>query len=440
MKRVLIITYYWPPTGGSGVQRWLKFAKYLPEFGWEPVIYTPENPDANATDKALLKDILPNTTVIKTKITEPYGFYKKFTGQKKGTQIKAHLIADQPQSLKQRISMFIRGNFFIPDPRCWWIRPSVKFLKKYLSDNHVDMIVSTGPPHSMHLIAQKVSKAKNIKWVADFRDPWTEIFYFNQMKLTSWARNKHLKLEQGVLNSADDIVVVTKEMQQSYQQRTNKHVSLITNGFDPDDFKISSIDPSFPLADKTKFNIVYTGLFSENRNTDILWKVLGKKSEKEPKFKEDLRITVMGQIDEPVVKDLLQSGLGDNFTDLGYVPHAVATTWQKDANVLLLALMKGKEATAIITGKFFEYIASGTPTLAFGPVKGDLGDVMRETQSGAIIEFDDYQSTENFINSTYSDFLNNDKAAAKQPSEKVMKYSRKNLCCEMVKIFDNLCK
>ena len=159
MKKVLIITYYWPPSGGSGVQRWLKFAKYLPQYGWEPVVYTPENPEANSIDEALLKDVGPQTTVIKRKIVEPYGFYKALSG-KKGSQIKANLVSssNNKKSFVQRLSLFIRGNLFIPDPRILWVAPSVRFLKKYLKENPVDAIVSTGPPHSMHLIAKKLSK------------------------------------------------------------------------------------------------------------------------------------------------------------------------------------------------------------------------------------------------------------------------------------------
>ncbi|MBQ3521911.1 MAG: glycosyl transferase family 1, partial [Bacteroidales bacterium] len=203
MKKVLIITYYWPPSGGSGVQRWLKFAKYLPQYGWEPVVYTPENPEANSIDEALLKDVGPQTTVIKRKIVEPYGFYKALSG-KKGSQIKANLVSssNNKKSFVQRLSLFIRGNLFIPDPRILWVAPSVRFLKKYLKENPVDAIVSTGPPHSMHLIAKKLSKSTDIPWLADFRDPWTGIFYFKHLGLSKFAYRRHRKLEQSVLNNA----------------------------------------------------------------------------------------------------------------------------------------------------------------------------------------------------------------------------------------------
>ncbi|MBO8429398.1 MAG: glycosyl transferase family 1, partial [Bacteroidetes bacterium] len=200
MKRVLIITYYWPPSGGSGVQRWLKFAKYLPQLGWEPVIYTPLNPEPNAIDEALCREIPEGMTVLKRKIFEPYSLYKFLSGKKRGETIEANIISKESGgSASARLFAFIRGNFFIPDPRCFWIRPSARFLKRYLRKNPVDAIISTGPPHSMHLIAARLSRAAKIKWIADFRDPWTKIFYFKHLPLTNFAKKRHGKLEKEVL-------------------------------------------------------------------------------------------------------------------------------------------------------------------------------------------------------------------------------------------------
>ena len=233
MKRALVITYYWPPAGGSGVQRWVKFAKYLPAEGWETVIYTPENPEAPGTDTTLLEDIPQGTEVIRTHISEIYGIYRKFS---KGGSGQVNPINQQKKSLKQRLAMWVRGNLFIPDPRVSWVKPSVRFLKKYLKEHPVDVIVSTGPPHSMHLIARGVAKATGIPWVADFRDPWTKLFYFKHLQLSERSLRKHRALEQQVLDDATLVVAVSPLVKEEFEAMTKTPVKLVTNGFDPEDF------------------------------------------------------------------------------------------------------------------------------------------------------------------------------------------------------------
>src|SRR5574344_1022978 len=268
MKKVLIITYYWPPAGGSGVQRWLKFTKYLPQYGWEPVIYTPENPELNSVDTELEKEVPQSVQIIRKKIVEPYALYKALTGKKGNNKIQANIIADNSGSSMQKLSVFIRGNLFIPDPRCWWIRPSVRFLKNYLKQHPVDAIISTGPPHSMHLIAQKVSKATGIKWIADFRDPWTQIFYFKHLNLSSLAQNKHRRLELSVLKEADSVVVVSPQMKRDFETLSGREIELVTNGYDSADFEATATEVQMPLA-PGKFCLVHTGLMPQNGNPDL---------------------------------------------------------------------------------------------------------------------------------------------------------------------------
>ena len=209
MKKVLIITYYWPPSGGAGVQRWLKFVKYLREFGWEPIVYTPENPEAPAVDESLLKDIPKNLTAIKRPIWEPYNLYKNFIGQKKDERINAGFLTEKKKpGLAEKISVWVRGNWFIPDARKLWITPSIKFLSDYLKRNPVDAIVSTGPPHSMHLIALGLKKKLNLPWLADFRDPWTNIDFYDKLMLTKASDVKHKKMELDVLKNANIITAI----------------------------------------------------------------------------------------------------------------------------------------------------------------------------------------------------------------------------------------
>jgi hypothetical protein len=223
MKKVLIITYYWPPSGGAGVQRWLKFVKYLREFGWEPIVYTPENPEAPATDTSLLKDIPANITVIKQPIWEPYNLYKGFIGQKKEEKINAGFLSEKKKpGLAEKIAVWIRGNWFIPDARRFWIKPSVKFLSEHLRGNPVDVIVSTGPPHSMHLIALKLKKKLNIPWLADFRDPWTTIDFYDKLMLTKSSDKKHKGLELEVLKNADKVVTVSWNWSKDFKKILNR--------------------------------------------------------------------------------------------------------------------------------------------------------------------------------------------------------------------------
>lgn len=461
------------------MQRWLKFAKYLPQYGWEPVIYTPENPEANTTDDALLKDIAPGTEVLKTKIWEPYSFYKALFGGKKNTsdggkQIKANIIGSENKSLSHRLSLFIRGNFFIPDPRCWWIRPSIRHLVKYLKEHPVDVIVSTGPPHSMHLIAKGVAKATGIRWVADFRDPWTEIFYFKHLNLSSWAYRRHRRLEQSVLDNADIVVVVSRKMQEDFQHRTTTPVKVITNGFDHEDFLKSAMSdlqqPSIvdtetctPESHTGGFQLVHTGIFVDNGNPEYLWEVLGEKAATEPQFKNDLQIRLMGQVDDSILQGIGKAGLEGNLNNMGYRPHNEVVQWQQQAQVLLLPLRKEPEAAAILTGKFFEYLASGRKILAFGPTDGDLAKALQETQSGSIVDFYDKEATRREVERLYNEFLQDKLDAADMEkcagmeenvveggkkgktvgkkkgcefTPQVMKYSRKFLTGEMVKLFE----
>src|SRR5688572_9799464 len=211
-KKVLIITYYWPRSGGSGVQRWLKFAKYLPQLGWEPYIFTPENPSVTIRDESLLKDVPAEAEVIRFPIWEPYEYFFKISSamsqQKSGSA--PDLVATKNKSLFQKISTFVRGNFFIPDPRVFWVTPSVKFLHDFLKEREIRTIITTGPPHSLHLIGLKLKKKDpSLQWLADFRDPWSEWGLLDSLNISPLARTLHRRLEKKVLKGADKIITIT---------------------------------------------------------------------------------------------------------------------------------------------------------------------------------------------------------------------------------------
>ncbi len=436
MKRVLVITYYWPPSGGSGVQRWLKTSKYLPQSGWEPVIYTPENPDVNSVDESLLKDVSADLKVIKRKIREPYAAYKFLTGKKKGEHLQANIVSSEKKGFVQKLSAHIRANWFIPDPRCWWIGPSVKYLSKLIEGGErFDAVISTGPPHSMHLIAREIHKVFNIPWIADFRDPWTRIFYFKHLGLSAKSLRKHKELERSVIAEADRVTVVSSQMKTEFSQGEfetfRDKVEIIPNGYDPEDF--DSVEKA-PDAEG-KFVVAHTGLMPESANPDKLWKVLGDMAKSDKDLKEKLMVVTMGQTDGSVKKDIAENGLSDNFKDLGYVPHAQSVAWQKRADILLLPLRKEEESKAILTGKFFEYLASGNNILAFGPTDGDLAHSLKETGSGIICEFDD----ENSIKEAFVK-LQKPNSPTQEQIENKQKYSRKAGAESFAKLLDQITK
>lgn len=432
MKRVLIITYYWPPSGGSGVQRWVKFAKYLPEEGWQPVIYTPENPELIATDKTLVTEVPEEAEIIRRPIFEPYGIYRRLFGKKGDTgsgQAEVNPINAGRKSFGQKAAMWIRGNMFIPDPRCFWIRPSVRFLKKYLKEHPVDIIVSTGPPHSMHLIARKVAAATGTPWVADFRDPWTRMFYFKHLQLSRWAERKHHSLEEKVLDDASVVVAVSPLVQAEFRSMTATQVKLITNGFDGSDFEDAIVEPD------EYFNIVHTGLFAADGNPEVLWKVLKDKCAQDETFKKALRLRIVGKTDREIIESIGAEGLYGNLLDKGYQPHSVAVKEQKNASLLILPLRKEPEYKATLPGKLFEYLASGRPILGIGQPDGAMAMILNSTKAGVVFDWDDEASIAKYIDICWKQFQ--DGALATSP-ENIGQFSRKELTRKMAALFDTL--
>ena len=428
MKKVLVITYYWPPSGGSGVQRWVKFAKYLPAEGWQPVIYTPENPESPGKDTTLQADIPSGTEVIKTHISEIYGIYRKLT---RGGDKQVNPINHQKKSLGQKAAMWIRGNLFIPDPRVSWVRPSVRFLKKYLKEHPVDVIVSTGPPHSMHLIARKVARATGIPWVADFRDPWTKMFYFKHLHLSEKSLRKHQELEQQVLDDATVVVAVSPMVRDEFAAMTKTPVKLVTNGFDPDDFAGAASD----ALPEGFFHLVHTGLFAMDGNPERLWKVLRSKCKEDKEFAAKMRIVLAGKTDASVVASITDAGLKENLQDLGYQPHDTVVRLQSSASVLMLPLRKEPEYRATLPGKLFEYLGARRPVLGIGQTDGAMARVLAETASGRTFDWKDETGIRQYIDNCWERF----KAGTLDiPGRDISKYSRPRAAHDMAEVFNRL--
>lgn len=418
--KALIITYYWPPAGGSGVQRWLKFVKYLHNFDIEPIVYTVDNPNYPKEDVSLLGEIPGAITVLKNPIFEPTDlFFWTQKGLKKN---------DISNSVNNGLMTFIRGNFFIPDPKIFWVKPSISFLQKYINQHQIDVIISTGPPHSMHLIAEKLSKTNKLKWIADFRDPWTDLYYNNAFKQMSFAKKKNKKLEERVLKKADVILTVSNSLKK-YFSKTAKRVEVITNGFD-----VEVLDNQ-PTKLDDKFSISYIGLLPKQSNPIVLFTVLQNLCLENKDFKKNLKLRFIGDISEAVKTAIKHYDLSSSTDFVGYVPHQKAIEYQKKSQVLLLLIPNVKKSAGILTGKLFEYLTAKRPILAIGPEKGDLNDILIQTKAGVVINFENQTKLTLEIRRLYHQYK---KGNLQVNSTNIDQYHRKNLTQQLASIIKNI--
>ncbi|MBC8315292.1 MAG: glycosyltransferase family 4 protein [Bacteroidetes bacterium] len=420
MKTALIITYYWPPSGGAGVQRWLKFVKYLRQCDWEPILYIPENPEYPEVDHSLEGDIPDNLTILKQPIWEPYDAYKRFIGRKKDEKINAAFLSEKKQNpLLEKISVWTRGNFFIPDARKYWIKPSIKYLNQYLTEHPVDAIISTGPPHSMHLIAMQVSGKHQIPWLADFRDPWTNIDFYKDLKLTTCSDKKHRKLEKNVLKNASAVTVISNSMADDFNHIYPRKYDVITNGYDPEDIPAESP----PELDK-KFSIAHIGTLVSTRNPKTLWITLKKLISSQPDMANDLQIKLVGKIDHTVTNSLEKYGLTPFVKRIPYMSHDEVMICQRQSQVLLLIINNTPNAGMILTGKFFEYMAARRPILCIGPPDGDAAKILQQTHAGLLAGHDDIDTTEQHILTCYKRYKSGN---LEVDSREIEQYARKKL-------------
>ena len=391
-KKVLIITYYWPPSGGSGVQRWLKFSKYLRDFNIEPVIYTVDNPSYPINDTSLESEIPLGLEVLKQPIFEPNSLLSIFGNNKK--KESAGFLNPNP-TLLGRFFQYVRANYFIPDARKFWIKPSVKFLSNYLKNNEIEVVITTGPPHSMHIIGLALRDKFKIKWISDFRDPWTEIDYFQQLPLTKKANKKHHQLEQEVLEKSDMVIVVGETMKKKFLKH-NHNIEVLTNGFD-------SYENSLTIELDSNFSITHVGLMNADRNPTILWEVLYEISSENIDFKNNLRIKFIGKIDDTVIQDI-QVFNPKNIVRIPYLDHEEVRKYQASSQVLLLSINHVPSAKGIITGKIFEYLQAKRPILGIGPEDGDAAAILKKTNAGNIVGFNNKVELKAAVLKLYKDF------------------------------------
>ena len=422
-KKLLIITYYFPPAGGPGVQRWLKFVKYLPEFDIQPIVYVPENPTYPIVDEGLVSEISDKVIVLKNKIWEPYQLASVFS-KKKTKKISSGIFPHKKkQTFLDKTFLWIRGNLFIPDARVFWVKPSVSYLEKYINENNIDTIVTSGPPHSLHLIGLELKEKLNVKWFADFRDPWTTIGYHKALRLSSYASKKHKKLEYKVLNSADAIMVTSKTTKTEFQAITNKPISVITNGYDIENVEKQALDSKFTLA--------HIGSFLSDRNPNFLWESLVELLNEIPDFKSYLEIKLIGAVSQEVLDSIEKFNLNSYLNLLGYVSHHEAIAHQKKSQVLLLIEINSEDTKSIIPGKLFEYMVSNRPIIAIGPQGSDFADIIKKTNTGVFFDYSEKAKLKSVILDFYNQFL---EGKLQANGVGLQQYSRKNLTKQLAQL------
>ncbi|RKE95237.1 glycosyltransferase family 4 protein [Ichthyenterobacterium magnum] len=415
-KKVLIITYYWPPAGGPGVQRWLKFVKYLPEYDIDPIVYCPKNPNYAIIDESLSSGIPKEVTIIKQPIREPYRL-ASLLSKKSSKEISSGVIPKQEkQTFIQKLLLYVRGNFFIPDARKNWVKPSVKYLSDYIKKEQIETIITTGPPHSLHLIGLQLKEQLGVKWIADFRDPWTTIGYHKKLKLSKSSQKKHKQFEHDVLNAANQIIVTSENTKQEFALKTNKPITVITNGYDTHHIEK-------PVKD-SKFTLSHIGSLLSERNPKQLWEALSELINENESFNKSFQLNLIGVVSEDVIQTLKNFKLSHHINNVGYVLHDEALKAQMQSRVLLMVEINSEDTKAIIPGKLFEYMASHTPIIAVGPNDTDVERIIKSTNTGRYFYYNQKEEIKSQILSYFEAYKSN--TLTTQPIG-LQQYSRKAL-------------
>lgn len=428
--KVLIVAYYWPPAGGPGVQRWLKFVKYLPEFGISPVVFVPKNASYPMVDYSLEREVpSDDVTVLKYPIKEPYGVARMLSRKHTKTISSGILPKEEGQSLLQKVMLYVRGNFFIPDARVGWVKPSVTFLKKYLIENEIQSIVTTGPPHSVHLIGHDLKRAlPSLRWYADFRDPWTTIGYHDKLRMTAKTKAKHKHLEKEILNAADHIIVTSPGTKKEFSILSDTPIHVITNGFDKE---ITA--PQTASAKENSFVLGHFGSLLSDRNPIVLWEVLSELVRENATFENALSIYLVGKVSQVIIDNIEKYKLNKHFILTGYINHNQLDKYYKKVNFLLLIEIDATVTKAIIPGKIFEYLAASKPIIAIGPEDSDVATILQETASGNYFNYSQKQALKSHILTLFT----HQERTMVSNKEAIIKYHRKSLTGQLATLLKN---
>lgn len=407
--------------------------KYLRDFGWEPVVFTAKDAAYPVIDESLAKDIPEGVQVLKGDIWEPYELYKRFTRRDKKERVySGFMTGTEKPSFTQKASVWLRGNFFIPDARTFWRRPSVKFLTAWLEKNQVNAIMSSGPPHTAHLIARDIKRKMNLPWLADFRDPWTDIDFYDQLMLTKWADKKHRLQEQSVLLEADQLTTVSWGCADGFIKLGCENAEIIFNGFDTDDFP-----ESFGGEKDETFTLCHIGSLNKDRNSRLLWEACSELAEKNVDFKKHLRLRFIGATSEVTFRQLKELGMEVNTERISYLPHKDILKQLGQARVLLLLTNDTPNMLSIMPGKMYEYMAAQRSILGIGPTTGDAARVLRETRSGIMVDFQDKEGMKRAIWSLFQEYQNGGINYLGLPKE-IQRFTRRGATEEFSKILNKI--
>jgi glycosyltransferase involved in cell wall biosynthesis len=418
-RRVLILAYYFPPAGGSAVQRALSFAKYLPEHGWQPTILTlrPEHAAYPDRDERLLDEVPPTTPVERTRGWDPYAAYARLLGRDKDDAVGVGFVGEGTPNWKQRLARWIRANIFLPDARIGWVPFAVRRGLALLREGACEAVLTTGPPHSTHLAGLALSRFTKRPWIADFRDPWTEIDYAGELPMTGAARWLDAAMERHVLRSASAVTVVTPRWKRDLRQRApGGHYRLLRNGYDPEAFAA----PAEPQRDV--FSITHLGNMNAARKSTVLWKALARLDA--PRRLPKVRVRLVGNVDPVVLETARTLGVEGLVEQQPFVPHAEATRLMQRSALLLLAINRAANRMGIIPGKAYEYAAAGRPVLSIGPVEGDAAEVVREAQAGRTFGYEDVAGVARFLERHYEAWKQGESPAG-APTEAAEPFSRR---------------
>lgn len=433
MKKVLVITYYWPPSGGSGVQRWLKFVKYFPEFGYDPFVLTvkPEKASYPVMDESLEKEIPANLKVSKTNTFEVFEVYRKLIG--KGQYPHSSFDNERKPSFLQKASRFIRGNFFLPDSRIGWKRFAVKEGIRLISKYNIDTIITTGPPHSVHLTGLELEKRTGVNWIADFRDPWTDIFYYDAFYHTGLAEKIDRRMEREVVEGCHRLTIVSQALKDLIKVKSDKicpgKIFVLPNGFDQDDFNI----PSEPPEDV--FLATFTGsLANDAHKMDVFAEAVREVALKFPGV--PLKFRFVGNIDPSVDKVFQENGLDGLLEKIPYVPHMESVKFLMKSTAVFFFIRRSEKNKGIVSGKIFDYLGSGKPVICIGPEDGDAAGILKGCGAGRVIDYENREGMVDYLTELIHRWQQN--TNLDNFNEKRLAYSRKNLTGELVKLMEKI--
>lgn len=430
-KKVLFIVYNFPPAAGAATQRVLKFLKYLNKYDFQTFVLTVDKVDYPDLDFTLIEKIPPETKVIKTRYWTPFRIYRKITGRKSDEKIPVAFIKDNHKSIAERISVFLRLNVFLPDAKIGWLPFAVREGTRLIKEEGIDIIISSGPPHTTHLIAKSLKRKTRIKWIADFRDPWTDIDYYSGVKRTKIAEWIDSKLERSVLNNADFVVAASEGYLDIIKSKGIKNnYEVLTNGFDPDDFQ------NIEQKSTSKFIITYTGNMPSTRNPEKLWIALEELVEENLEFANNFEFHFAGVMDDEIRQKIKSMKFFKNFIDHGYLNHKNVLELTFNSHLLIMIVNRVVTSNEILPGKIFEYIASGNFILVIGPESGVSARLINYVKQGTAIDYEEKDKMKSLIIELFNKWKQKDLKKIDTPQK--YEFTRERITQKLIQIINSI--